>query len=79
MKYIIKSTRFENLITRFEEPDSRNRWDAPLFTILYDDEVDRFIKPIVDAVVLRKPPPPNMSTLVVCLIWNYIDFLLTNA
>jgi tRNA uridine 5-carbamoylmethylation protein Kti12 len=25
--------RLEDLLRRFETPDSRNRWDAPLFTV----------------------------------------------
>jgi hypothetical protein len=55
---------FEELVTRYEEPDGRNRWDSPLFTVIYDDisvpQVDLW-----DAVVLRKPPPPNLSTVTV--------------
>ena len=29
---------FEDLIRRFEEPEGRNRWDSPLFTVPYEDE-----------------------------------------
>ncbi|KAI9142450.1 chromatin associated protein KTI12 [Paraphysoderma sedebokerense] len=57
------SNTFDELVTRFEEPDSKNRWDSPLFTSLWDDESLQF-KEIVDAVILRKPPPPNLSTVV---------------
>ncbi|KAL7751783.1 kti12, chromatin associated [Sorochytrium milnesiophthora] len=53
----------DNLISRYEEPDGRNRWDAPLFNVLYDDESLPF-SAIVEAVILRKPPPPNLSTVV---------------
>ena len=28
---------FENLVFRYEEPNGMNRWDAPLFTIPYED------------------------------------------
>ncbi|KAK0343091.1 kti12, chromatin associated [Friedmanniomyces endolithicus] len=28
---------FENLVFRFEEPNGMSRWDAPLFTLPYDD------------------------------------------
>ncbi|KAJ3190418.1 kti12, chromatin associated [Gaertneriomyces sp. JEL0708] len=52
----------DNLCTRFEEPDARNRWDAPLFTLIPDDPIPT--QDIVDAVILRKPPPPNLSTVV---------------
>ncbi|ORX43595.1 chromatin associated protein KTI12 [Piromyces finnis] len=54
---------FENLITRFEEPDSRNRWDSPLFTLLPNDNIEDFAQNIVDALILRKAPPPNLSTI----------------
>lgn len=30
-------TRLDNLISRFEEPQSAARWDAPLFTVADDD------------------------------------------
>ncbi|KAI9256643.1 chromatin associated protein KTI12, partial [Phascolomyces articulosus] len=55
-------TVFDELVTRYEEPDSKNRWDSPLFTVIYDDESAPGDK-IWDAVILRKPPPPNMSTI----------------
>ncbi|XP_033100867.1 protein KTI12 homolog [Anneissia japonica] len=52
---------FDGLVMRFEAPDSRNRWDSPLFTVLPDDELP--CQQIYDAVYLRKAPPPNMSTV----------------
>ncbi|KAI9199353.1 chromatin associated protein KTI12 [Polychytrium aggregatum] len=56
---------FEDLCSRFEEPDARNRWDAPLFTVLASDSfTERFGPDIIDAVVLRRPPQPNLSTVV---------------
>ena len=30
---------FENLVFRYEEPNGMSRWDAPLFTVPYDDAV----------------------------------------
>ena len=33
-----ESAIFEDLIQRFEEPEGRNRWDSPLFTVPYEDE-----------------------------------------
>ncbi|KAG0169271.1 hypothetical protein DFQ28_002989 [Apophysomyces sp. BC1034] len=55
-------TVFDELVTRYEEPDARNRWDSPLFTVIYDDETIPGDK-IWDAIMLRKPPPPNLSTV----------------
>ncbi|KAI9316351.1 chromatin associated protein KTI12-domain-containing protein [Dichotomocladium elegans] len=55
-------TVLDELVTRYEEPDARNRWDAPLFTVIYDDATVPGDQ-IWDAVILRKPPPPNMSTI----------------
>lgn len=50
----------EALAMRFEPPDSRNRWDSPLFTIFPGDPLPG--KEILDALLKRKPPPPNQST-----------------
>ena len=30
---------WENLVFRYEEPNAMARWDAPLFTVLWDDEL----------------------------------------
>eukprot|EP00064_Thunnus_orientalis_P008145 superscaffoldBa00000952_g8168 len=51
---------FDALVLRFEAPDSRNRWDSPLFTILKDDTLP--FEDISDALFKRKAPPPNQST-----------------
>ncbi|KAG7216037.1 hypothetical protein INR49_007788 [Caranx melampygus] len=51
---------FAALVLRFEAPDSRNRWDSPLFTILKDDTLP--FEAISDALFKRKAPPPNQST-----------------
>lgn len=51
---------FDALVLRFEAPDSRNRWDSPLFTILKDDPLP--CEAISDALYKRKAPPPNQST-----------------
>ncbi|KAK2842263.1 hypothetical protein Q5P01_012463 [Channa striata] len=51
---------FDALVLRFEAPDSRNRWDSPLFTILKDDTLP--FEDISNALFKRKAPPPNQST-----------------
>ncbi|KAG9289202.1 hypothetical protein G9A89_022511 [Geosiphon pyriformis] len=53
---------FEDLVSRFEEPNDRNRWDAPLFTVIYDD-VSVPCDSIWDAVMNKKAKPPNLSTI----------------
>ncbi|KAJ1927606.1 kti12, chromatin associated [Tieghemiomyces parasiticus] len=53
----------DNLISRFEEPDGRNRWDSPLFTSVYTDATLP-LDDIWNAVMLRKAPPPNLATAV---------------
>ncbi|KAF5891575.1 Bloom syndrome protein, partial [Clarias magur] len=50
----------DGLILRFEAPDSRNRWDSPLFTIEKEGKVP--FEAISDAIFKRKVPPPNQST-----------------
>lgn len=48
------------LVMRFETPDSRNRWDQPLFVLYPDDPLP--CEDITAALFHRKPPPPNQST-----------------
>ncbi|XP_049837408.1 protein KTI12 homolog isoform X2 [Schistocerca gregaria] len=48
------------LIMRYEAPDSRNRWDYPLFTALFTDDLK--YDEIYSSLFERKPPPPNQST-----------------
>ena len=36
---------FENLVYRYEEPNSMTRWDSPLYTVLHEDE-----SPPLDAI-----------------------------
>ncbi|XP_060733710.1 protein KTI12 homolog isoform X1 [Tachysurus vachellii] len=48
------------LILRFESPDSRNRWDSPLFTIQKEERLP--FEAISDALLKRKVQPPNQST-----------------
>ncbi|GFU15701.1 protein KTI12 homolog [Nephila pilipes] len=57
---------FDALVQRFESPDSRNRWDSPLF-ISHKDE-DLPLMDIEEALYLRKAPPPNLSTQCVSLV-----------
>ncbi|RUS22608.1 hypothetical protein BC937DRAFT_88245 [Endogone sp. FLAS-F59071] len=57
------ATIFDELVARYEEPEARNRWDSPLFTILYDDATIPE-EGIWNAVILQKPLPPNLSTVV---------------
>ncbi|KAM3956152.1 protein KTI12 homolog [Aphomia sociella] len=45
---------------RFEEPNSNNRWDSPLFSVQPTDSLD--LEGVYQALFERKPPPPNMST-----------------
>ncbi len=49
-----------DLVMRFEPPDSRNRWDSPLLVLLPEDLLPS--DKIIDALVHCKPPPPNLST-----------------
>ena len=51
---------FDALVLRYEAPDSRNRWDSPLFTIHPDEELP--FEHICGALFERKAPPPNQST-----------------
>ncbi|MCL4126916.1 UNVERIFIED_CONTAM: hypothetical protein GTU68_016641, partial [Idotea baltica] len=65
---------FDALILRYEAPDSRNRWDSPMFTILPEDDIP--FSAIYDALFERKPPPPNQSTQLQPLSSNNFVHLL---
>ncbi|XP_044279925.1 protein KTI12 homolog [Varanus komodoensis] len=45
-----------------EPPDSRNRWDWPLFTAPLDPDQPLPLPEIRAALFERRPPPPNQST-----------------
>lgn len=49
---------------RFEEPDSSRRWDAPLFTVLSEDEHPPYDK-IWQSLIEKKAAPPNTATSMV--------------
>ena len=49
------------LIMRFEPPDSRNRWDSPLFSVKPENDIP--FEELETALFARKAPPPNQSTM----------------
>ena len=51
---------FDSLVMRYEKPDSRNRWDSPLFVVYPQDPLPA--EDILSSLLHRKPPPPNLST-----------------
>lgn len=53
------------LAMRFEEPNASTRWDAPLFSVVSGDDAEQLpLEQLWDALVLKRPPPPNAATLV---------------
>ncbi|OBA16964.1 chromatin associated protein KTI12 [Metschnikowia bicuspidata var. bicuspidata NRRL YB-4993] len=53
------------LAMRYEEPNADSRWDSPLFTLVSDYEGELLpMDQIWEALVLKRPPPPNAATLV---------------
>ncbi|KIK37903.1 hypothetical protein CY34DRAFT_15378 [Suillus luteus UH-Slu-Lm8-n1] len=56
-----KNETLDALIQRFEEPSSMVRWDAPLFTIPWDDPRPP-LERISDAVTTGIVKPPNVGT-----------------
>nr|CAG4652012.1 EOG090X0A11 [Triops cancriformis] len=55
-----KKNVFDALAMRYEAPESRNRWDSPLFTAVADEELP--LQEIAKALFERKAPTPNQST-----------------
>jgi hypothetical protein len=52
---------FDALVQRYEPPEGRNRWDAPLFELTPNDELP--LEQIADYLANKRPPPPNKSTV----------------
>jgi protein KTI12 len=57
----------DDLIGRFEEPNSTRKWDDPLFTILPEDKLP--LEDIYDALTKGKLVRPSMATEVVS--WSF--------
>ncbi|XP_072382545.1 protein KTI12 homolog [Diabrotica undecimpunctata] len=51
---------FDALVMRYEDPNGNNRWDAPLFTIFPNQDLD--LDNIYASLFKKKAPKPNMST-----------------
>ncbi|XP_050697460.1 protein KTI12 homolog [Eriocheir sinensis] len=51
---------FDGLVARYEAPNSSNRWDSPMITVLPQDAPPH--EDIFAALFLTRPPPPNQST-----------------
>lgn len=51
---------FDELVQRFEAPDSQNRWDSPLLTVHAADELP--FDTIYEALCVKKALRPNKST-----------------
>lgn len=69
--YAFFFVRFDGLVMRFEPPDSRNRWDSPLFIVHLDEQLP--FEQIYEALFINKAPPPNHSTLpVIDVFESYI-------
>ncbi|KAF7315359.1 hypothetical protein MIND_00050500 [Mycena indigotica] len=51
----------ENLIVRFEEPSSMVRWDSPLFTVPWNEELPT--SDIAQAILSGSVKPPNSGTI----------------
>lgn len=62
---------FDALILRYEAPESRNRWDSPLFLVFADKKI--VCEDVNEALFSRQPPPPNQSTQ--CLPLSQTNFL----
>jgi len=60
---ISHSDSFDNLIMRFEEPSSMVRWDSPLFTIPFDEDMP--MEEIWTTITTGFKKPPTAAVAVV--------------
>ncbi|XP_076763635.1 protein KTI12 homolog [Xylocopa sonorina] len=51
---------FDALVMRYEAPNSKNRWDSPLFAVSAEDELK--LEEIYKSLYEVKAPKPNLST-----------------
>ncbi|XP_003702806.1 protein KTI12 homolog [Megachile rotundata] len=51
---------FDALVMRYEAPDSKNRWDIPLYSLLPEDVLN--FDEIYKSLYETKAPKPNLST-----------------
>ncbi|KAJ6499385.1 chromatin associated protein KTI12 [Mycena sanguinolenta] len=58
---VYASETLENLLVRFEEPSSMVRWDSPLFTVPWTEELP--VEQIAQALITGNVKPPNSGTL----------------
>ncbi|KAF7376072.1 hypothetical protein MSAN_00022000 [Mycena sanguinolenta] len=58
---VYASETLENLLVRFEEPSSMVRWDSPLFTVPWTEELPA--EQIAQALLTGNVKPPNSGTL----------------
>lgn len=66
---------FDLVCQRFEEPQSNNRWDSPLFVCFPGETLD--LEGIDASIFAKKPPKPNQSTQSVSFsTFYYIQFKL---
>nr|GAT57620.1 predicted protein [Mycena chlorophos] len=56
-----ETATLENLLVRFEEPSSMVRWDSPLFTVPWNEDLPTTA--IVDAILSGSIKPPNSGTI----------------
>ena len=56
---------------RFEQPESKNRWDSTLFTMQLGDELP--LEDISNVLFNQKAPPPNKSTLNVKIFQSFLS------
>jgi Chromatin associated protein KTI12 len=61
--FTVWCNRFDNLIQRFEEPSSMVRWDSPLFTVPWNEELP--VSDIWKAITAGVVKAPNAGTAAV--------------
>ncbi|XP_029672227.1 protein KTI12 homolog isoform X1 [Formica exsecta] len=67
---------FDSLVARYETPDSKNRWDYPLFAITPEDEL--MFDEIYKSLYQVKSPKPNQSTQCVSISFFSSFFPVSN-
>ena len=53
--------RLKALAMRFEAPETKNRWDSPLYQLKPEDKIP--FEEIENSLFNKRAPPPNKSTL----------------
>ena len=65
--------RLKALAMRFEAPETKNRWDSPLYQLKPEDKIP--FEEIENSLFNKRAPPPNKSTLNASFFFFFLNLI----